>query len=302
VYVCRTTAPTAARWWSRRPAASRYTRGVEYREHAPHPALARDVKCYWTLHDARPTAARPLERVVPDGRMEIVFHLAEPFRRLVPDGTPHAQRPAVLAGQLASALLLQPGSTVDLFAVRFQPWGAARLLGTSAGALAGLLPALDEVVGGEARAVEDTLRGAAHAAARAAAMDTWLLARLGRARRACSDVEATVRLALRRPTPARVHDLAAAVGRGPRRLERLFREHVGLAPKVLLRVARLQGVLRAVRAGRVRSWALAAADGGYADQAHLTREFLALAGCTPTQYAREQHPLNDGIVAGGETA
>jgi methylphosphotriester-DNA--protein-cysteine methyltransferase len=192
---------------------------------------------------------------------------------------------------------------VDLFAVRFQPWGAARLLGTSAGTLAGLLPALEEVVGGpEARAAEGALHAAQDARARVRALDAWLLRRLGRARTAPAEVEAAVRLALRRPTPARVSEVASAVGRGPRRLERAFREHVGLAPKVLLRVARLQAVLRALRAVRVRSWAVAAADAGYADQAHLTREFVDLAGLTPTAYAREQHLLNDGIVACGDRA
>jgi methylphosphotriester-DNA--protein-cysteine methyltransferase len=273
---------------------------VDYREHAPHPALARFVKCYWTLRDEQPAAARPPERVVPDGRMEIVFHLAEPFRRLGRDGAATAQRPAVVAGQLASALLLAPGRTVDLFAVRFQPWGAAPLLGTSAAAVAGLLPALDDVIGREAEAVEAALRAAPHSTARAAVVDAWLLRRKERARTVPADVEAAVRLVLRRPGPARVSDLAAALGRGPRRLERLFREHVGLVPKTLLRVVRLQGVLRAVREGRLRSWAFAAAEGGYADQAHLTREFRDLAGCTPTEDAREQHALNDGIVAGGE--
>ena len=272
---------------------------MEYREHAPCAPLAPFVRCYWTLRDPEPSAARPLERVVPDGRMEVIFHLAEPFRRLAADGSTHPQRPAVVAGQLAAGLLLQPGRTVDLFAVRFQPWGAARLLGASAAGLAGRMPALEEVVGREALEVEDTLRARARTVERIGIAESWLLRRLGRARGLPADVEAAARLALRGPVGLRVADLAAAVGRGPRTLERGFREHVGLAPKVFLRVARLQGVLRALRAGRVRSWAGAALDGGFADQAHLTREFLDLAGCTPTQYAREQHLLNDGIVASG---
>jgi AraC-like DNA-binding protein len=272
---------------------------VEYREHAPCVALAPFVRCYWTLRNDEPRADRPLERVVPDGRMEVIFHLAEPFRRLAADGTSHPQRAAVVAGQLASGLLLQPGATVDLFAVRFQPWGAARLLGESAAALAQRLPALDEVVGREARDVEEALRSSTGTLGRTRVVESWLLGRLGRARRVPAEVQTAARLAMRRPAGLSVADLAAAVGRGARALERGFREHVGLPPKVFLRVARLQGVLRALRAGRVRSWAGAALEGGFADQAHLTREFFDLAGCTPAQYAREQHLLNDGIVASG---
>jgi AraC-like DNA-binding protein len=271
---------------------------VEYHEHAPCAALAPHVRCYWTLRDETPSAARPLERVVPDGCMEVIFHLAEPFRRLGPDGAARRQRPAVVAGQLLSGVLLQPGSTVDLFAVRFQPWAAGRLLGESAGALCARFPTLDDVLGREAHEVEERLRATRGTDERVRMLDAWLLRRQERARPVPADVVAVARLALRRPAGLRVADLARTVGRSPRAVERAFREHVGLPPKVFLRVARLQGVLRALRAGQVRSWAAAAFDGGFADQAHLTREFLDLAGCTPTQYAREQHLLNDGIVAG----
>ena len=48
---------------------------MEYREYSPAPALRPHVACYWTL--AGPGGAP--ERVLPDGRAELVVHLADPF-------------------------------------------------------------------------------------------------------------------------------------------------------------------------------------------------------------------------------
>jgi AraC-like DNA-binding protein len=88
---------------------------------------------------------------------------------------------------------------------------------------------------------------------------------------------------------------------GERRLQRAFDRSVGLSPKVLGRVLRLrQAVRRLESAGRPLSWAGVAAAAGYADQAHLIREFRALAGVTPAAYVRERRAV--GFVQYPETA
>ena len=56
----------------------------------------------------------------------------------------------------------------------------------------------------------------------------------------------------------------------------------------MLRRYRLLDVAEAVRLGKVVSWAEIAADLGYADQSHLSREFRAATGRTPSAYAEAQ--------------
>jgi AraC-like DNA-binding protein len=60
---------------------------------------------------------------------------------------------------------------------------------------------------------------------------------------------------------------------------------VGLAPKALARTLRFQNALRLAGRGLSRSWSGIAAECGYADQAHLIREFRALSGATPAERA-----------------
>mgnify|MGYP005868667299 CR=1 FL=1 len=60
-----------------------------------------------------------------------------------------------------------------------------------------------------------------------------------------------------------------------------FHEEVGLPPKTIARIARFNRAQAMAASGMGDGWADIAAACGYADQAHLTREFVALAGTTP---------------------
>ncbi|MEU4476941.1 AraC family transcriptional regulator [Micromonospora sp. NPDC023966] len=83
----------------------------------------------------------------------------------------------------------------------------------------------------------------------------------------------------------RVDDFARRHGVSARRLQRLFLEHVGIGPKWVIRRYRLQEAIEQAAAGPL-DWSRVAADLGYADQAHLVREFTAVAGVSPAAYAR----------------
>ncbi|MEE1763531.1 MULTISPECIES: AraC family transcriptional regulator [unclassified Streptomyces] len=77
--------------------------------------------------------------------------------------------------------------------------------------------------------------------------------------------------------------LAAETGWSHRQLERRFLQQVGMPPKSLAQVLRLQEALRQRRHGL--TWANAAGAAGYHDQAHFTRNFKAMIGCTPGRFA-----------------
>ncbi|WFE59068.1 helix-turn-helix domain-containing protein [Micromonospora sp. WMMD712] len=87
----------------------------------------------------------------------------------------------------------------------------------------------------------------------------------------------------------RVDDLARRHGTTTRRLQRLFLDHVGVGPKWVIRRYRIQEAIEHAASGGPVDWAAVAADLGYADQAHLIREFAAETGLTPAAYARSLH-------------
>ncbi|GAA2395691.1 helix-turn-helix domain-containing protein [Dactylosporangium salmoneum] len=87
------------------------------------------------------------------------------------------------------------------------------------------------------------------------------------------------------PGLLRVEHLTRRYGVPTRRLQRLFADHVGVGPKWVLRRYRLHEVTQRMAARAPIDWAGLAADLGYADQAHLVRDFTRMYGESPTAYA-----------------
>jgi AraC-like DNA-binding protein len=79
---------------------------------------------------------------------------------------------------------------------------------------------------------------------------------------------------------------AAAVATSERNLTRLFHQWIGIAPKAIARMVRFQYVLDRLASGEAPRWAALAAELGYADQAHLIRDFVAFSGHSPTAWQR----------------
>jgi AraC-like DNA-binding protein len=109
-------------------------------------------------------------------------------------------------------------------------------------------------------------------------------------RESALSVAEVARLAESDRTVRRLGDLCERSGLGQRTLQRMFLQYAGVSPTWVIRRYRLLEAAETVREGRPVSWADIAAALGYADQAHLTRDFRAAIGQTPAAYASAQSP------------
>lgn len=244
-----------------------------YREHPPCPALAPYVRCYWTLRGA--PEAPGTRRVVPDACQDLLFRFRGPG-----DG-----RSAVVVGTMTEPLAVPDDGEADYLGVRFHPWGARPFLGVPARALTDLSVPLDDLWGPASREVTERLDALPPGRRRIGTLERALAGRLGESDEA---PDAAVRAAVMRLEASRrgvaVAELARRVGLGRRQLGRRFRDAVGLPPSVAARVVRFQAALARIHAGPALSLSRVALEAGYYDQAHLTREFHALAGEPPGAY------------------
>ncbi|MFC4123306.1 DUF6597 domain-containing transcriptional factor [Nocardia rhizosphaerae] len=121
--------------------------------------------------------------------------------------------------------------------------------------------------------------------------------------RACLAAEVVAAIAAD-PTVTRVDVLAERYGLTVRGLQRLFADCVGIGPKWVVRRYRLHEITERLAAGVAVDWAGIAAELGYADQAHLSREFRRIFGEPPTSYALryERRPVERGEQALSEVA
>lgn len=95
--------------------------------------------------------------------------------------------------------------------------------------------------------------------------------------------ERAIKLLETRNGQVKVKELAEQLGVSRRTLERLFVEHVGVAPKKFARILRFQNVLTILRARHFRDFTDLAFACGYADHSHLIKDFKALTGRLPSQ-------------------
>jgi len=226
--------------------------------------------------------------------MELVFHLGDPFRRPGAGVQPRA----LVAGQITGPLFLQPTGRVRVLGVRFHPAGAAAFVREPLDRVAGRTPGLEDFWGREAGDLLDRLAAARDRQSRLARLGAALLGRLD-GLRAPPWVEGAVRAIEARRGLIGIEELAGAAGVSRRTLERGFRAHVGAGPKLLCRIARFQRALRLLGVAPAGGGAAVALECGYADQAHLVREFHALAGAPPGRFLGGEHRLAELIAGAG---
>jgi AraC-like DNA-binding protein len=139
---------------------------------------------------------------------------------------------------------------------------------------------LDDLWGAAAVAeARDRILAAATPEARLAAFEAVLRARLPSVRGIDPAIAAAL-AAFHHDEP--ITSTVERSGYTHRRFISLFRENVGLTPKLYCRIQRFQ---RAVTlASGATPLAMAALDAGYADQPHFNREFRSIAGVSPGEY------------------
>ncbi|WP_233576011.1 helix-turn-helix transcriptional regulator [Saccharopolyspora rhizosphaerae] len=228
-----------------------------YWEAAPPAELRGLVACVWGHRDVHGGA----QLVVPDGCVDLVWRSGR-CELVGPD-----------TGSWVSDL--ETGKAV--VGIRARPGMARLLLGIPAGEVRDQRLDAVEVWGSRGRALAEQLGDRS-------APDPALLVEFARQRLAEWEPDraaAAAVAALDDPRPPSISALASRIGVSERQLRRRIGDAVGYGPQTLVGVLRFQ---RAARSGGRGGLADLAHHCGYADQAHLTREFRRLSGTTPKRY------------------
>ena len=251
---------------------------MNYVEIPPPPPLDALVHCFWFLR-GHPVAATP-QPIVPDGRVELVLHLAEPFGLLGASGRVERQASALLAGQLTRPIAVTPLGPADVMGIRFRTAAARAVLPLPLDEVTNRVHPLREVAPRLALA----LLAAASRSTRPSERVRDVAAALQHHVRCAPTAMVSGAVAsLENHGPSGIGQLATSLGVTRRTLERRFHDEVGLSPKTLHRVLRFRRAFRLIQ-DLPRAMARVAAAAGYADQPHMIREFRRFAGETPGRF------------------
>ena len=225
---------------------------------------------------------------LPSGSLTLVVPFEEPLVLSGGDRPVPTRFDGVLAGLATTPTLVHHEGRQHGLQLGLTPAGARWLFGMPAAELAERSVELEDVVGRVGRSLRDELEGYASWPDRFAAVDSVLrrlLDRHGRGRSPAPEVTEAWRL-IRHDAASSIAEVADVVGWSRRHFEDRFRVEFGLTPKQAARVTRFERSVAAARDPR-RRLSDVAADCGYADQAHLAREWRDFAGMPPSRWRVE---------------
>jgi AraC-like DNA-binding protein len=272
-----------------------------YLQRTPAAPLNHSIRMLWYARAGEVGHRR--ERILPTGCTQIIFNLARDFLLDCPVGQDDRRMaPALIVGARSVYEIVDSSDMADLIGVVFAPAGFARFTAEAAHLFSNQSVALYDVWGSRSHALRDRLRELHTPQARLDVLEQFLCGEFmqkrahGRPARS-AEIDFALCHFECNPVAASVRDTAHRIGWSERRFSQVFREEVGLAPKVWCRVQRFQRAVRVLHAGGDIRWAELALDCGYYDQSHFANEFRAFAGVDATTYFARRTLWSNHIIA-----
>lgn len=239
------------------------------------------------------------QRELPNGSAVLVFNLGSELRVEDTNGGRHrfSNPAAFYSGPSHSYVVTETDGAQEGIVVELTLPGARRLLGRPLNELRDRMISLADLLGAGANDILGRIVEARSPGERLALLEAAIEARIMEAGdRSAHDLERAWNLQHVRGGQMPVAELADAVGCSRKHLAVRFDREYGLSPKLLARIMRFDRAIRIVRFGNVTTWSDLAAECGYADQAHMAREFVAMAGDPPTALLRRSLPDEGGFI------
>lgn len=252
----------------------------EMRRRLPDPALDGIVS---DICGYRETAAGHFRNVeYASLTVPLVISFAEPFAIGLGKAPGDNDRFASFAaGLFAGPVMIESFGTACCVQINFTPLGARRFFRMPMSQLTDSMVVLDDVLGALGMALREQLGNAPDWASRFDLAEAFVTTRLASAAETPLEIAWAYDRIIASGGRTRISSIAEKLGWSRKHLAGSFSNAIGIGPKTLSRIVRFN---RALGLSRHQSadWADIAADCGYADQAHLVREFRDLAGETPT--------------------
>lgn len=241
----------------------------------PAPPLADRIEQLWYCEGYQSPHRR--ERVLPRGSFDVILDLA-------------CGSPPLVCGMRSQYVVIETAFLRAIMGVVFRPGGARAFFDAPSDEFYNRDVPLDAVWGSDAFSLIERLQEAPTPERKFDTLEAALLARA--TWRAA--MHPSVRHALAAFTRSRhagaIRDVSLDSGLSRRRLSQLFREQVGMAPKLYCRLRRFQDVVQQIARGGEVDWADVAIAGGYSDQSHLAHDFREFSGITPGAYLSADRP------------
>ena len=257
---------------------------LSYREAAPSESVSPLVLSFWEFTSAQEEFGTIEHEIFPDGCISVYYLRNEKFNfsELAFNGL-HLE---------SVTTTVYPKST--LWGMRFSPAACANVLRSDPASLknvpktpADKFPHLTRGLLEELNACKNFEEAAAVYENRLKSLNFGQNSYDGKVAQALKIIEET-------GGEVRIAELAEALNLSTRQFERRFKASSGLSPKQYARARRLRATAVALVENEKVNWASRAAEMGFADQAHLTHEFVSVTKRSPNSFAEKVGQIKHG--------
>ncbi len=249
----------------------------------PSIELAEFIKRYWTLEGKKENA--PVKNtIVPDGTMKLIFHYGDTYKHHSQNGTITILPKCFLIGQLTKPYVIEPIGVTGSFVVQFKPNGFLPFTKIPIKELENSAITLDKLFGNNGIKLEDQILNSSSTLERIKIIETFLLKELANKKTIDNVVKVTVDTILNTNGRFSVNDFSKSNTISRRQLARKFSSNIGLSPKQLAKIIRIQTTLKTLLNEECISLTDLAYENEYFDQAHFIKEFKEFTGLTPKEF------------------
>ncbi len=269
---------------------------MNYQTYQAHPDLTALIKCYWTL-EVPAEAEAPKQRIISDGCLEMAFVLGDDINRYTSDNTYILQPRAMVIGQITEPFFIQPTGYVNTFAIRFYPYGFANFINKPIKELSNTETPITYLFDNNvASLLEQRIMEAKDTKERIIIIEDFLLTELNRKSTLDKIVQTTVEALVTTNGSISINHIIKSDIANRRQLERKFASQVGLSPKQLAKVIRLQAALKMLLNEKSEKLSSIAYESEYYDQAHFIRDFKEFTGISPTAFLEDKSMLLSSLI------
>jgi AraC-like DNA-binding protein len=249
----------------------------------PSEELTAFVKCYWTL-DAPDERKSVKQRILPDGCMEMIFHYGDLYRQYTEKGDFIVQPRCFVFGQITIPLEIEPTGKTGIFSVRFYPEAFTPFTKMSVNLMSNRAVPLETLFGNKGIDLEEEILYADTTEKRIQIIESFLLKILSTGQFVDRAAKSSVALIFELKGQLPIGKLSDQLQINRRQLERKFSDAIGLSPKQLSKIVRLQTSLKMLTERQFTSLTAVAYDNDFYDQSHFINDFKEFTGLSPKDF------------------